>query len=53
MTVNTLWNVAVCIGMAEVTSESFVLAGTGDHLLAGASMTRDTDCLMLAFKIDI
>jgi hypothetical protein len=53
MTVSTLWNVAVCIGMTEVTSKGCMLAGTSNHFFIGASMTRNTNFLMFAIEVDI
>ena len=53
MTVNTVRNVTMVVGMTEITSEGRVLTWAGNHLLVGTGMTRDTNRLMLTLKGDI
>lgn len=46
-------DIAMGIGVAEVTGEGGMLARIGKHLLVGAGMAGDADDLMLAGQVDL
>ncbi len=53
VTVNTVRNITMVVGMTEITGEGRVLTWAGNNLLVGTGMTRDTNRLMLTLKGNI
>ena len=53
VTVDAVGDIAVGVGMAEVTGHFGMHAGTGGHLLAGTGMAGLTDCLELTFQVQV
>ena len=50
---HTLGNVAMGVGMTEITGKFFMLARVGNHLLLRTSMTTHTNSLLLARDADV
>lgn len=50
MAINTFRDIAVSVGMTEITGEGCVLARNGDHLLVGTCVAGDANRLVFPFE---